>query len=1018
MRTSANWRPLALVLAVATLLVPAHTAGAQYFGRNKVQYDPFHFRVVGTEHFDLYYYPAESLATHDAARLAERWYNRHLALLKQPFDKNPLIFYADPPDFQQSNVVEGEIGQGTGGVTEGMRDRVIMPFTGVYAENNHVLGHELVHVFQYHIAEQTRGGLANLDKIPLWLIEGMAEYLSLGRDDPNTAMWLRDALRRNDLPTIDQLTRDPRYFPYRYGQALWAYIGGVWGDDAINNVYRAALGAGWGNALKGVLGVDADSLSTLWHDEIRKDYARDLVDRAAPSSVGRGIAIAEHEGDQNVAPTVSPDGKYVAFFSSRSLFGMDLFVAEVATGRVIKQLTSVTSNTHYDALSFISSAGAWSPDAKQLAVVVFADGDNEIDLLDVASRRIVRKIHVPGIGAMNDPAWSPDGKTIAFSGIKGGISDLYLYDLASGGVQQLTNDREAQLQPAWSPDGRTIAFVTDAGSGTNFDTMQFGPMRLASMDVATREIRLLPVFGTGKAINPQYSPDGSTIYFVSDQDGVSDIYRMTPGTEDVRRVTRIATGVSGITSLSPTLSVARGTGKLVFSVFDKQGFSIRELDPDQALGTVVTPAESPAGSSGLLPPGSALALSEVDRSLARPSDGLPPKGVATPREYHSKFGLDYVGGPQVGVTTGGPYGTGPVGGVALGFSDVLNNNVVGVQLSMPGQVKDIGAEALYLNRTKRLNWGADIYHVPYLTGYANYDFTSSGEVYTQTLQRIFFDNAELIAQYPLSTTRRIELAGGFQRVSFNTEVDSIFGSGGYVAGERRVTVPSPPGLNFATASLAYVGDNSFFGFTSPIAGGRYRFEVAPYSGSLRYETLLADYRHYTFMRPFTLAFRAIHYGRYGRDAVNNVMRPLYVGDPQLVRGYDIYNFTQADCSAPANAADACPQFTRLTGSRVAAASVEFRIPLIGTDRFGLLSLPFLPTEIAPFIDAGAAWNAGDNVSWRFDRTNTSDRIPVFSAGITSRFNLLGFAVIEMYWVHPFQRLGRSSYFGFNFLPGW
>src|SRR5262245_61257710 len=168
----------------------------------------------------MYFYPAESLATADAARMAERWYARHSALLRIKFDKNPVIFYADPPDFQQSNVIEGLISQGTGGVTEGAKDRVIMPFTGAYSETDHVLGHELVHVFQYHIAASTRGGMMNVERIPLWLIEGMAEYLSLGRDDPNTAMWLRDALRRNDLPSIKQLTTSGKYFPYRYGQAL------------------------------------------------------------------------------------------------------------------------------------------------------------------------------------------------------------------------------------------------------------------------------------------------------------------------------------------------------------------------------------------------------------------------------------------------------------------------------------------------------------------------------------------------------------------------------------------------------------------------------------------------------------------------------------------------------------------------------------------------------------------------------------------------------------------------------
>jgi hypothetical protein len=42
----------------------------------------------------------------------------------------------------------------------------------------------------------------------------MAEYLSVGPVDPNTAMWLRDAVRQDALPAIDKLD-DPKYFPYR-----------------------------------------------------------------------------------------------------------------------------------------------------------------------------------------------------------------------------------------------------------------------------------------------------------------------------------------------------------------------------------------------------------------------------------------------------------------------------------------------------------------------------------------------------------------------------------------------------------------------------------------------------------------------------------------------------------------------------------------------------------------------------------------------------------------------------------
>ena len=122
---------MAMVGSLATL-APA-SLSAQYFGRNKVQYESFDFRVTHTDHFDIHWYPAESLATADAARMAERWYARFGHVMTHAFSKKPIIFYANHPDFQQTNVVGGFIDQGTGGITEGLRTRIIMPFTGLYA---------------------------------------------------------------------------------------------------------------------------------------------------------------------------------------------------------------------------------------------------------------------------------------------------------------------------------------------------------------------------------------------------------------------------------------------------------------------------------------------------------------------------------------------------------------------------------------------------------------------------------------------------------------------------------------------------------------------------------------------------------------------------------------------------------------------------------------------------------------------------------------------------------------------
>ncbi|MGQ0647048.1 MAG: BamA/TamA family outer membrane protein [Gemmatimonadaceae bacterium] len=1010
---------VACTVVFVTLATPLP---AQYFGRNKVQYDRFDFRILPTDHFQLYFYPAESLATADAARLAERWYARHKSLLGHEFAANPLIFYADAPDFQQSNVIEGEISQGTGGVTEGLRERVIMPFTGSYAETDHVLGHELVHVFQYRIAEASKGGLRNLSNIPLWLIEGMAEYLSLGREDPNTAMWLRDALRRNDLPTLDQLTRSPRYFPYRYGQALWAYIGGTWGDETVNRLYRAALTEGWEKGVRSALGIDVDSLGNQWHAAIRAAFTSTVAARLAPDRVGQPVALAAGRGEQNISPAVSPDGRTVAYFSSRGLFGIDLYVADVATGRVIKQLTSVTTDPHFDALSFISSAGSWSPDGSQLAFVVYAYGNNEIDIINVNSREVERRIRVAGVGAMADPAWSPDGRQIAFTGMKGGISDIYLFDLQTGQSRQLTNDRAAQLHPAWSPDTRTLAWVTDAGDETSFTEMRFGEMRLALADVASGDVRLLPRIGTGKHINPQFTPDGTGLYFVSDQDGVSDVYRLSLRDGELRRLTRLATGVSGITSLSPAISVARSTGTLLLSVFDQQGYSIRSLGNAESVGAPVTVAASRA--AGVLPPITPVS-SHVDEYLNDALTGLPGRPPTHTEPYRPSLKLDYVGGPQLGIAAGGGYGTGIAGGIALAFSDQLGNRMVQAVVQAQGEIKDIGGQVMYLNRERRWNWGGQAYHIPLAGAFATFENTTfdingqrvPGVIYRREIQRVFYDNAQAITQYPLSTTRRLEFNLGVQRISFNRQVDSLYAIGDQVIREARDDLPSGSALTFGTASAAYVGDYSFFGFTSPIAGGRYRFEASPNVGSLTYTTGLADFRRYLFARPVTLAFRGLHFGRYGPDAESNRLQPLFVGQPYLIRGYDPNSFDVNECTSTSTTSNDCPQFDRLAGSRLAVANVELRVPLLGTEQFGLIPLNFLPVEVSPFFDVGYAWNKGDALDFRFDRT-TTDRVPVFSTGVSVRANLLGFAIGEFYWARPFQRPGKNWVFGFQLQPGW
>ena len=594
----------ALLLALSASALPA-SVSAQYFGRNKVQYETFDFKILKTPHYDIHFYPEEGEAVEDAARMAERWYERFARIFQHEFERpKPIILYADHPDFQQTNTLSGNLSEGLGGVTESLKNRVIMPLTGSYADTDHVLGHELVHAFQYNLAEAWAGaGIRGLSLLPLWVIEGIAEYFSVGQEDALTAMWLRDGIRRGALPTLEQLSSG-EIFPYRFGHAFWAFMGGMFGDDRVADIFRRALRIGWEPALAQVVGMGSDSLSARWREAVEAEYLPLMAGRQAPGESGALLlAPSTGAGRQNVAPSVSPDGRYVAFLSERDLFGIDMFLADARTGEILKKLVSANSDSHFDALRFIDSAGDWSPDGTQFVFAVFADGDNELAIVDVESGDVTQKIPLEGIGAITSPAWSPDGQFIAFSGLTGGVSDIYTWDVFTGALRQHTDDKHADLQPTWSPDGSTIAFVSDRGAITNFERLQYSESQIAFLDVASGRVSTLSVFGEVKHINPQYSPDGRSLYFVSDQDGFSDIYQYVFESQDVRRITRLQTGVSGISAISPTMSVARDAGTILFTVFDATEFHVYSLQAGEADagGEEITVSSSPQAGR-LLPP--------------------------------------------------------------------------------------------------------------------------------------------------------------------------------------------------------------------------------------------------------------------------------------------------------------------------------------------------------------------------------------------------------------------------------
>jgi len=1053
-------------------------AQAQYFGQNKVQYEQFDFKTLETEHFVFHFYPEEEQAVRDAARMAERWYDRHERVFLHRFDeKKPIIFYANDADFQQTNVTPQPISQGTGGLTEPLRERVVMPISASYAETDHVLGHELVHSFQFDLGLNNDSLGIQLRNLPLWLVEGMAEYLSVGRKDTHTAMWMRDAVRRDNMPSFKELANPREYFPYRYGQAYLAYIGGKYGDQSVTDLFKRGGQVGLESAYAELFGISPDSLTEEWGQATRDAYLPLMEGRTSPDSAGQKVLSPETNGGNiNISPALSPDGRYVAFISEQELFSFNLYVADAETGETIAELDQAGSTGHFNALRFLSSSGTWSPDGRRLAFVSFEDGDNQITIWNVVTEKIERSFSVENVTAMKNPAWSPDGSKLAFTGRDGGISDLYILDLETESVRQLTDDRYADLQPTWAPNGETIAFTTDR-AGTDFETLNSSSnMDLGLIDVETGEITMREPFGDALHHNPQFSPDGQSLYFVSDQDGFKDVYRMELSSGDRYRVTHLKTGVSGITALSPAFSVAQQNGDMMLSVYGGGRYTGFRRPADEVQGTPLDastaqategrPAPSPTDTTtdttsasaqaeaasadtsrnaGILPSPASSNEGLVASSLRDSRTGLPPASTDYESEdYDPSLSLEAISQPSIGASVGGPFGSQFAGGIAMRFGDMLGHQTLTAVLQANGTFRDLGGGVSYMNRRRQLNWGGSISHTPVVFSAGTVPIPNeSGQVVgvASVVERAFISSGGGTVSYPLDQTRRFEFSVSGTRYGFGTNVRARGAFGGDAADRLEDQLENEFGGResqfLGDASLAYVRDFTRNGLTGPIQGGRWRLEVSPTVGTRDFVTARADIRRYFYQEPFTFAFQGLHVGNYGASFDNQFgIGNEFIGFPHnqgFVRGYNVRNIADGirengGCTRLGEGeavSSQCAEIDRLFGTRALTTRAEVRVPLLGPEPLGLIPFQFVPTTLALFTDAGVTWTEDEGPAL-FDFVTNDDSIedrrqtnvPVVSSGIAARFNILGAILLEAYYARPFQRRDTTWELGFRISPGF
>ncbi len=273
----------------------------------------------------------------------------------------------------------------------------------------------------------------------------------------------------------------------------------------------------------------------------------------------------------------------------------------------------------------------------------------------------------------------------------------------------MTRDVYADLQPVWSPDGKKIAFVTERFS-TNLEWVDIGNYELALLDVESGQIQKLLAFPSGKNINPQWTPDSACLYFLSDQSGKTDLYRIDLASAKISQVTNLYSGICGITDLSPAISVAYATGRVVFSGYEDGFYTVYSIEDQAALEGQSflaqferNPAILPARTE---PEGSLLGL------LKNPLFGLPKDTNFAVVPYKPKLGLDYISPPNIAVGVD-RYGTYGAGGLSAYWSDMLGYHTIITTAFTGSRLIDTSGVLAYLNNRNRFNWGAAAQRIVY-----------------------------------------------------------------------------------------------------------------------------------------------------------------------------------------------------------------------------------------------------------------------------------------------------------------
>ena len=1026
------------------------------FGKNKVIYKNFEWYYIQSKHFDIYFYEDGQEIAEFTAEVAESAYVQ----LQRDFrfdirERIVIIVYNSHNDWQQTNVVISYLEEGIGGVTELYKNRVVVPFEGSYEQFRHVIHHELVHAVMNDLLYS--GSVQSLivgevTPAPLWFSEGLAEFQSVGWDT-RIDMIVRDAVLNNYMPSLDVLQY---YLVYQGGASVFRYIATTYGRDKIGEMLHKMRGkVAFENVLRSSVGVSSREFTDRWHRYLRRQYWPDIADRLEPVEFAKPLTDHTRVPNYlNVSPTISPNGDKIAFISDRR-GSQNIYLMSALNGKIIKTLVEGERSASFEELKFLRPGMSFSPDGKKLAFAAKSGSHDAIYIMDIKSDKS-ENFDLTTLDGAFTTSWSPDGTKIAFVGNKGPKSDIFYLDLLTKEIVRLTDDVFSDDQPSWSPDSKRIAFISDRKA--YLSPADIPPdFKMSEHDYETRDIYIIDVDTRRieritdtpwQETNPLFSPDGEKLAYLSDRNGIFNLYihhfNRLGGFYDPLIMDSLkakSVNLSQLETLNdyPVTNVISGVlqinwdrnaNKMVFTSFYKGGFDIYVLsNPLEMEPTVLRDTEFIKDMKGDKLPiyarqwqpekkqkqqkkkmnvASAASYSNYvfSRYRVKPDDEdekkiveldtsryLTKSGEFKVRKYKLKFSPDIVTGSA-------GYNTffGFTGYTTFAFSDLLGDHKIFLNLNLVSDLKNSDISLFYLNLRKRLSLGFGGYHLAWI-------FSNGFE-----LRRYRNYGLNILASYPFSKFSRLEGSLNWynivlENLSFTNQPD------------ERVSTILP--------TLSYVHDSVLWGYTGPVSGKRYAVSLLASpkyeSKSRDFRTVSFDYRKYhMFNREYSAAFRLAGAASFGENPQRFFLGGIdnWINYKTKIGGFRTNNISDiffSEFVTPLRGA----RYYESEGTRYMLANMEFRFPLIQFLGLGFPPIRLFNIRGVMFYDIGTAFFPGDNWysndKWRATQVDENGKRRfkdlVSGYGVGARIFFLYFLLrIDVAWRYDLESSSKPIWY--------